>query len=297
MVAGILLGLAAALFQSVSYIFSATFTARFQRSALTQLVLNHITLGLLSALVLPLVWHPDVLQPALYVVPLVMAMLTYLLAQLSLYQAIKFSAASRVSPLLGLKVIVLAVIGVFWLGEQYVLIQWLGVLLCGAGAIWLSLSGGRISGAALVWVVVTCVGYAASDLFILELINRFDGVSRLQAAGLAVSLCYMLAGAVCVPWVYRIGSRQLLVGSLPAAVSWFLAVLCLFACFAYIGVVFGGVVQSARGLISIVLGLLLAWCGWRYAEPLAKTNVLIQRLLAALMMLVAIVLFSLGAML
>ncbi|MCV6589166.1 MAG: EamA family transporter [Marinobacterium sp.] len=295
MITGILFGLTAALLQSVSYLFSATFTARFQTGALSQFLLNHLSIGLLSLLSLPLVWDVQALEVSRYIWPLLGAMGCYLVAQTALYRALKHSPASRVSPLLGIKVLVLALIGVFWLQHSYQGLQWLGVGLCLLGAYWLSYSGGIIHRVALLWVVLACVGYAVSDLFVLELIERFEGLPRLQAAGLSVALCYLLAGLVSLLWWPGLKERHLLVYSLPAALSWFLALIALFACFAWIGVVFGGVVQSARGLFSILLGLVLAWLSWRYAEPLPAGSVFVQRFAAATLMLVAIALFSLGS--
>lgn len=294
MVAGILFGLGAALLQSLSYLFSAVFSSRFQVGALHQFLINHLSIGLLSLLALPLVWDPRALDPAPYGLPLLGAMGCYLIAQTALYQALRHSPASRVSPLLGIKVLMLALIGVYWLQQSYQWLQWLGVGLCILGALWLSYSGGRIKRAALFWVTLACLGYALSDLFVLSLIERFDGIPRLQAAGLSVALCYLLAGVVSLTWWPKINDRQLLLHSLPAALCWFLALICLFACFAWIGVVFGGVVQSARGLLSILLGAGLAWWGWRYAEPLPSRAVFMQRLAAATLMLAAIALFSLG---
>ncbi|NVK43729.1 MAG: hypothetical protein HWE39_20990 [Oceanospirillaceae bacterium] len=53
--------------------------------------------------------------------------------------------------------------------------------------------------------------------------------------------------------------------------------------------------QSSRGLTSILLGVLVAWLGLRFAEPLPPWSVLWQRFAAAGLMLFAIALFSLGA--
>ncbi len=295
MTTGIILGLMAALLQSITYVFNATFSARYQVSAVTQFVLTHLIVGGLSLLVLPWVWVPQILQPQLYILPLLAAMLTFLAGQIALYRAIQLSVASRVSPLLGIKVLVLALVGVLWLHEQYQVEQWLGVLLCVTGAVWLSLSGGTVDRSALLWVVITCVGYGLSDLFILELIQRFDTVSPLHAAGVSVSLCYLMVGLICLVWWPRIRNRELLLACFPGALSWFLAVACLFGCFAFIGVVFGGIVQSSRGVISIILGLALAWWGFRFAEPMPIRRVFVQRFSAASLMLVAITMFTLGA--
>jgi len=295
MATGIFLGLMAAFLQSVNYICNATFSARHPVGALTQFLLVHLTVGALSLLILPFVWDDQALSPGNYALPLVGAVLTLIAGQTALYRAIRLCVASRVSPLLGIKVMVLALIGVFWLHEQYQIQQWLGVFLCVAGAIWLSLSGGIISGPALFWVVMTCVSYALADLCVVALISCFEGLPTLQAAGLSVALCYLLVGVICLAWWPRLNDVELLKASIPSAVSWFMAVTCLFGCFAFVGVVFGGILQSSRGVISILLGLGLTWWGFRFAEPLPQRRVFIQRFSAASLMLVAITMFTLGA--
>ncbi|MBY4678843.1 EamA family transporter [Marinobacterium arenosum] len=295
MLAGILYGIGAALLQSISYICSAAFIARFNCGAVAHLSLTHLLIGAVSLLALPLLWHPAAVHLDRYWLPLLAAAFCYLVGQLSLYQAIRHSLASRVSPLLGLKVLVLALMGTFWFAEQYQALQWAGVGLCVLCAFWLSASGGRISSRALLWVIAACIGYALSDLSILYLMRAFDQLALLHAAGLSVALVYILCGLGSLLLWPRLKERGLLLHSAPAALSWLAGMLFLFACFAEIGVVFGGIVQSSRGLISIALALLLSLAGWRFAETLPPARVFWQRLAASVLMLGAIGLFSLGA--
>lgn len=294
MLAGIAFGVGAALMQAVSYLLSAFFIKRYQTSAAKHLILVHIVIGFVSLLILPMVWHPHATQLNSYVLPLISAACSYMFGQYSLYQAIHHSAASRVSPLLGLKIIVLALIGALYFGESYHALQWGAVLLCVIGAIWLSASGGTISGPALLWVIAACCGYAISDLSVLKLMQYFSALPLTQAAILSVSLCYLLCGSICLLFWPRIKSYSQLIASTPAALSWLIAMFFLFACFSEIGVVFGGIVQSSRGLISILLAIILALIGMSFADPIPKTRVLVQRIIAAILMMCAIVLFSLG---
>lgn len=294
MVTGILYGLGAALLQAVSYLCSAVFISRYRTGATTHLILVHIVMGLFSLILLPVLWHPLVTDISSYWMPLLGVSASYLWGQFSLYQAIQCSAASRVSPLLGLKVLVLVLIGSTVFGDQYKLLQWAAVGLCVIGAVWLSASGGRIGWKASGWVLSACVSYAFSDLSIVYLIQYFSSLPLLSATLLSVTLCFLVCGLSCLVFLARIKQPGLLLASAPAAISWFLALGSLFACFAELGVVFGGIVQSSRGLISILLTLALAGLGLSFADPLPPAKVLIQRLCAASLMTLAIVLFSMA---
>ncbi|MBN1670360.1 MAG: hypothetical protein JXR37_04975 [Kiritimatiellae bacterium] len=68
----------------------------------------------------------------------------------------------------------------------------------------------------------------------------------------------------------------------------------LFATFGTIGVVYGNIVQSMRGLISVVLGAAVAALGWRAVEQRVGREVVLRRLAAAALMCGAIALFKLG---
>ncbi|GAA0789503.1 EamA family transporter [Marinobacterium sediminicola] len=294
MVAGIILGLMAASLQALSYLFSARFGLRYQASPVTLLVLMHVWIGAVALLAFPFLWHPQILGSTKWLLPLGVMTFSYLLAQLALFQSLRHAESSRVSPLLGLKIMVLAFLGSVWQGEHYSVLQWGAVALCALGGIWLSRSGGSIPWQASGWIGLACVGYALSDLSVVYLVRAFDQLELLHAAVLSVAMSYLLCGLGCLLWWPRLTQRHLILQSTPVALSWLLAMVCLFTCFALLGAVFGGIVQSGRGLISILLGLLVVRLGWSAGEQSSDPRVLIQRLLAAGLMLVAIVLFALG---
>lgn len=59
-----------------------------------------------------------------------------------------------------------------------------------------------------------------------------------------------------------------------------------------LGTVFTSIVQSARGLISVLLGALVAWLGFAQMESKASTAIWLTRLLAALMIMAAVAIFA-----
>ena len=68
----------------------------------------------------------------------------------------------------------------------------------------------------------------------------------------------------------------------------------LFACFALVGIVFGNILQSTRGIFSIVFGYLIAHLGFERLETKITGNIFIKRILVAFLMMVSIALFYYG---
>ena len=75
--------------------------------------------------------------------------------------------------------------------------------------------------------------------------------------------------------------------------SWLIGVFLMIASFGLLGVVFGNILQSARGLFSIILGVFVAYAGFEALEPKITKKILIQRMLAAVLMAGAVTLFLL----
>lgn len=299
MISGIVLGLAAALCQSLSYVFSGRFVRTFNRSPHVLLTLAHVIMGLVSAALLPLVL-PEVM-PGLssYVWPLLGGVVFYLVGQVGLFLALRYTDASRVSPLLGLKLPILAGISLLFLGARYSLAQWAAVCLCLLAAVALRHSGGRLSGRSLGWILLACLAYCLSDLNIGALVRSLQGagLSLTRASMVGGFLSYALCGGLgvlilpTVPW----RDCRMWEYALPFAAAWLGAMLLLFGCFGAVGVVFGNIVQASRGLISILIGWLVSAAGHVHLEARASLGVWLRRAVAAVLMILAIVLFSRGA--
>ncbi len=233
----------------------------------------------------------------------------YLLGQACLFVVLRRVEASRVSPLLGVKVAVLAGAAVGLLGVELSAVQWVGVGLA-AGAAWV-LNGGaeRLPWRVLGLVGVTLVGYVGSDLSIQSMVDAQQsasgaaGVTRDDLArdalmgGVVGALCsYVVSGMVaagCLPWW---GSRRGgdWAAAVPYAGLWLASMLTLFTCIASVGVVLANILQSTRGLWSVVLGVVVSGRGHHHVEATASRAVVARRGVWAVLMVAAVALYVLG---
>ena len=303
---GVVSGLAAAGFSAVSYLVSRHYGLG-QRAlgrkgaALRLLAVSHL---LMAASCIPLTWAawPATSPPVqLFAGPLAASVGFYLLGQTSLFAALKRVEASRMAPLLGLKIVMLAVIVSFVLGHVLDTRQWLAVALSVAAAVMLQVGRGAVPIGAFGFVLSCCLSFAISDIFIIRLIDGLQAgamtssvaISRLHAGGLAMALTYGLCGLLFVPLVVALRpyTRTDWVAAAQYASAWLLSMVGLYCCFGLVGVVFGNILQSTRGVMSVALGAALAHFGWHELEQRVDRVTLLRRLAAALLMTAAIALY------
>ena len=303
---GVVAGLAAAGFSAVSYLVSRHYGLG-QRAlgrkgaALRLLAVSHL---LMAAICIPLTWAawPATSPPVqLFAGPLAASVGFYLLGQTSLFAALKRVEASRMAPLLGLKIVMLAVIVSFVLGHVLDTRQWLAVALSVAAAVMLQVGRGAVPIGAFGFVLSCCLSFAISDIFIIRLIDGLQAgamtssvaISRLHAGGLAMALTYGLCGLLFVPLVVALRpyTRTDWVAAAQYASAWLLSMVGLYCCFGLVGVVFGNILQSTRGVMSVALGAALAHFGWHELEQRVDRVTLLRRLAAALLMTAAIALY------
>lgn len=291
---GIGFGLGAAVFQSLSYISIRLFNKRHDNNIIALLALSHILMGLISIPLAMLLWTDSMPKLGVYFWSLLGTSGFYLLGQFFLFAAIIHSEPSRVSPLLGLKVFILAMISVFFLGADFNAAKWIAVLLTTTAVLLLSSSGKRLEGRFILLGLLACVCYCLSDLCIKVLVNHFMFLGVLRGAVIGTALSYIVCGlcGIAVIALNRTHSTgDAWVYAVPFAASWFLAMICLFSCFGLTSVVFGNILQSTRGIISIALGLIIAHIGFEGLEPKSTRWALVQRMAAAVLMTGAVVLF------
>jgi drug/metabolite transporter (DMT)-like permease len=296
MITGVLFGLGAAFFQSGSYLFSKRYVAAYERGTPGLLVAAHCIMGIFSLALLPM-FLPSRMPPVSHIAfPLVCGVASYLAAQASLFLSLTTADASRVSPLLGLKIIVLAAISIAFLGGRFGTLQWSGIAVSLGAALVLGTSGTRLGRQGWAAVAAACFFYSISDLCIRRLIEQFEYLGLFRACVLSTCLCYILAGtaaAGCLPFV-NVRSARHWRFAFPFAVLWFVGILFLFGCFGSIGVVFGNIVQSTRGVLSVAMGWVVARLGHKHIEEKVTAGVLTVRVVAGAMMVGAIAMFYLG---
>lgn len=297
MLTGILLGLGAAVSHSFSYLFSRRFAHKFENSTVSLLVSAHLIMGVFSLILLPFVWPswwPGIKAFAPW---LACSAVFYLAGQVFLFLSLKRSDASRVSPLLGLKLLILALIGISFLHQHYAPLQWIAIVLSLAATVMLSWEKGPVHWQGLAWIGCACFWYSLSDLSIKFLVTPFMYLGLAQASILSASMCYILTGIMALfglLFTAKFPSAAWKV-AFPFAVSWYGAMLLLFGCFASIGVVYGNILQSLRGIISVIFAVFVARAGYEHIEEKMTRAGFLKKAIAALCMTGAVALFRLGA--
>lgn len=216
-----------------------------------------------------------------------------MLGQLAWLKALRFQDASSLVPLLGSKIIVLALLSRFIFKEYLSLSQWGAVFLAVAGILILNTAEGKFSAKGLLILSIAVFSYSLSDLSIIQQLDAI-GRNNQYTVFYAVALSYVLAGILVAPWLLRASASRSAFAwraALPFALTWLASILALYACFSLIGAVFGNIVQSMRGLISIGLGVLLARSGFTHLEKSVGPTVILRRLAGALAMIAAIILY------
>ncbi|MFA7238299.1 MAG: EamA family transporter, partial [Phycisphaeraceae bacterium] len=111
---GLILGLGTAVSQSFAYLFGRIIAQR-GWPMLRLLILSHVIMGLIALPLTLLFWNDQFLAWRVWFWPLMGASVFYILGQTSFLTALRFTQPSRVAPLLGLKIVILASIAAVWL--------------------------------------------------------------------------------------------------------------------------------------------------------------------------------------
>ena len=299
---GLAVGFLAAFLQSCSYLVSARYVRRSGRPSWTLLPPSYLLMApaafALAAAMLPFAEGPVPFAAAF--VPAALSMAFCLAANAAMFRLLKGVDASLASPLLGLKVPMLAAFYTFALARPCTGMQWVAVALVLAATAALAVAGRRLSAASWGWLLATCAGFSASDWLIGE---TFDAVAPVfpdfgPRALFSLGYIYVVSGGAAVlalPFCPPMPRGGWLRWAAPYAGVWFTAMSALYACFALCGIVLGNIVQNTRGLISIALGWAVARAGRTELEERVTPAVVARRIAAALLLLAAVALYALGA--
>ena len=181
-VLGILLGLVCAAGSSSAYLCSRLYALRHAkedngeaswRGPLRLLVCAHVYMGVASVVIAGVLLLPSDRWPRDWGLALLLCAavaLFYLIGNVLLFLALQRTDASRIAPLLGVKVVLLALIMKLVFGEPLVAQQWVAVLLASTAAIMLGATGGRVPLRTAALVLATCMGFVMSDVFISQMV-------------------------------------------------------------------------------------------------------------------------------
>jgi len=320
---GLILGLFSALGSSVAYLLSRRYAVSQRalepdqpswRGPMRLLATSHVWLGGCCLVGAFFLWPGEADLPASVVTAVATTAgvaFFYMLGNVFLFITLMHTDASRVSPLLGMKIVILAVIVVVALGDRLTAMQWGGVALATFAAMMLASTGGRLGLKPALLIAATCLCFVMSDLCIRLMIEAWLPAHQLtedtaalaqikssavgvKASMLGMCLSYLWAGtaALAILPVAKASRWDHWRGSMGYAGSWFVSMVLLFACFALVGIVLGNILQSTRGLMSIALGSIVAWAGHHHLEAHASRSVVLRRALAAVVMTAAVALYA-----
>ena len=289
LVVGIFAGIATALLQAISYVCSASFMQKY-RSSLRLVIFSQLVMGAFSLLFLPF-FFPTGLEGQLWKFFgwIAVWVAVFMVGQVAFFTTLRSIEASRMSSLLGLKIVVLAFLYVVVMRESLAVGQWLA-----GAAVGMNWSGGnRFTMKGLFWLLVTLVFYSLTDMTENHLVRMPEGGGIMRTAfGVGVT-CYAILGILTLPmlWKFRWTTRQFVL-AIPFAASWFFSQVALFVCFGLLGAVFGNVIQASRGLISIGIGMLLLRFGLGNLDARISRRMWLRRIAAGVLMTAAIILYA-----
>ena len=292
----VLCGFGAAIINSIGYLFNARFLQLF-KSPMRLLVVAAFLMMLISFPLL-LIFFPFGVLPCWwkFILQAVAASVLFLAGQFCFFAALRYFEASRISSLLGLKIIVLSLL--FLLnGGMLNWMQITAVFIAAAAGVIFNWAGNQlVSWRGWVLILMTLIFYSSVDMVETDLVTKMNWYSEagpFYSAFLVVMLIYTLLGLITLPAFFcmKICRRELLEGS-PYAVLWLLSQILLFACFSNLKPVFGNVILATRGCFSVVAGLLLPYVGLAALDSKIPMRLWVRRIVAALMMIGAIALYS-----
>ncbi len=291
---GILSGLAAACCFSLAYLFSKLFYEKSGKNPLHLLAISQLQMGIFALLVLPFVWS-DVPLSSGIILPVVGVTFCAMLGHVSFFFTLKHFNPSQVIPLLALKIVILAFASIVFLQKNISWLQWVSIAMCFGATFLLHFSGGSIPLKGLVCVLVTCIGYALGDVFVTMLIKQLQLIGATNPVLLGTCLVYAslgMFGLILVAFMWKdIRTFSVWKVAFYFSTVFFVADVFLFTTFKLVGPVFGNILQSMRGILSIILAKIVAKKGMFYLEEDVGRAVMFRRLFAAFLFSVAIALY------
>ena len=218
----------------------------------------------------------------------------FLVAQTSFFMALKKLEATRAASLLGLKILALAFIAML-LGEELNTMRWIAILSCTLAAVGMNFSGGKMSFSTILWLASAVIFYAICDICITGMVQMMPGKNMMMNSVCVMGFTYTGIGLLVMPGMlkYKLALREFK-DSFCYSMFYFGSILFLMACFGLLGVVFGSIIQAGRGIFSILLGMLLLRLGIEKNEPDVPLRMWVRRICMSVLMITAMILYTLS---
>ena len=293
---GIISGFTTALLNTVGYIFGSRFLL-YYKNPFRLLTMASFVMMFLS-LPLAIFFCPFRIIPDFwnYLGKVILAGISYLIAQCSFFAAMQYFEASRISSLLSLKIIVLSIIFIIC-GGSLNFLQLMAVATAAVAAMIFNWSGAQKNSLkGWIWLLLTLIFYSLEDIIETELVmqmHNFTGYSKLHSAIITVPLMYSVLGVITAPLLFFFKpDKEQIKKVFPYAALWLISQMTLLCCYAFLQPVFGNVILSTRGIFSVIAGILLSYFGLSALDSQIPVRLWLRRIIAAIVMLGAIIMYS-----
>ncbi|MGN0909334.1 MAG: EamA family transporter [Succinivibrio sp.] len=255
---GLLLGLFGAACQAANYSFTKDCQEKSGLTGIRLLLCSHAFMCAAAAVPFLIFGHYRAFDGGV-ALRLCFIVAPYFCGQYFTNAAIAASDSSVVSPLLTVKIPILAVISVLVLGESFTLTQALAAGIIVIIGVRFSCISGRISPKPLLLTALGALSYCVSDLSMAWLMRYFgeQGVSsRASQVFMGITFEYVACGAVAALAAPLLKVRVTLRSSAATwkmGTAWLLSMVGIVGCFNLDGVVAGNIVQSLRAVIGVLI--------------------------------------------
>lgn len=288
MLIGVLASFLGATFQASNYVLTQSCQQNYRVDGVRLLVAAHVVMGVIALLFTVVFGYWQYFHLS-QLGTLVLINLPYLLAQFFLVKAIKHSDASIVSPLLALKIPVLAAISIMVFEQHFAANQFMAMSLIVAAALYFSRLSGSLMVKPMMFVLLASVGYCLSDIAITDFSKTIAEIPAYEQTMVSIAINYLFCGVLAVSLMtFTKVTPKMVYQAKWVGLAWYVAVLFLILGFSLSGVVSGNIVQSLRGVIGVLLAFLFFRHQLNQPQQLWR-----KKLLGSLFMFAAVGLFYL----
>ena len=299
---GVYAGIGAAALMACSYLSSGWAMRRTPGLTPVGLFFNALMgMTLVSLAGLLFVWNKALLTRVGAYFPILLAtVFFYCLGQCLVFLAQRNIDASRIVPLLGLKLPMLALLNLVAFRQHFTLLQLVAIVLTVLAAFVLNNAGHRIGWLNMALVMAGCAAYCMSDTCIKLMLPRMQGPiygdDLFAASAASTFLTYLLCGLIGLTVVLlgpaHFRTRGAALHTLPYAIFWVPSIVLFSFCLGRLGTVYGNIIQASRGLLAILFVQLLNLVGLYKVDGKASALVVARRILAALLIIAAAALYN-----
>lgn len=286
---GIFLGFFGAVFQAFNYAFTKDCAEKYKLRGLRQLVCVH--LGLFVLVIFPFFYFNLIEHISWELVfDTLWASVPYLVAQYLTIITLTMTDSSIFSPLLAIKIPVLAVIALLFLDQVFAINQIIAIGAIILLGVYFSSISGKIKLIPLILITVICFMYAVSDLGMAEFMRDWPENNRAMAICGCICYQFIFCGVIAMPFM-KIPRFHLQLSNVYQAkyiaLAWMTSDIFFVICFNFAGVVETSIVQSLRSVLGVIIAYIF------YKKYIHDENTFRRKMIVAVLMIIFVITFYL----